>query len=55
MVDLSFVISASQLRGVLVSGVAESFVDWSGSCGQRLHPSFSDDERELLASIDSRI
>ncbi len=41
MVDLSSVISASQLCDVLVSGVGESFVDWSGSFRQRLQPSFS--------------
>jgi hypothetical protein len=47
MVDLSSVISASQLRGVLVSGAGESFVDWSGSFGQRLQPSFSDGGTEI--------
>jgi len=48
MVDLSSVISASQLCDVLVSGVGESFVDWSGSFGQRLQPSFSTAELRLV-------
>ena len=54
MVDLSSVISASQLCGVLISGVGESFVDWSGSFGQRLQPSFSDGGAEIGSQLCMR-
>jgi hypothetical protein len=45
------VISASQVCGVLVSGVGESFADWSGSFGQRLQPSFSDGGAEIGSQL----
>jgi hypothetical protein len=51
MVDLSSVSSAGQLCGVLVNGVGESFVDWSGSFGQRLHPNFCDDGAEIGSQL----